>query len=253
MSISCYQSRVSKSPERIPRPQNTWILFLNDHRDAATGDRVQAKIKACAVMWNKLKARNDPMVKRYKELAKAAKEAHRLKYPDYKFRPRKKGARGSHKIEHEQEHADPLPTPFANPIPGYLYCDAQDAPPLMSLPFPILPQPVTVYKTYYPYAASTGAMPSVFESPSPEKYGSPTPSSENYDNNGLIADKQAQGFQYNNPVTHSFEAMDPLMSDMTIISDGEVNATDEYTMIDPSLLLLEKLLPPAASSLRGSA
>lgn len=86
-------SKLPKSKTHTPRPSNSFILYRKDkHIDIMArlknenGVNNNVVSKVVAEMWRN----EDVEVKaHYAEMAEEAKRAHSLKYPDYKYRPRK--------------------------------------------------------------------------------------------------------------------------------------------------------------------
>ncbi|KAI0044992.1 HMG-box, partial [Auriscalpium vulgare] len=87
-------ARTLKAEEKPPRPRNAWILYRSDMvknlPDLEPGQpkRPQADAsKAIAVMW---KGETAEIRAEYQRQAEREKEEHAIKYPGYRFLPRKK-------------------------------------------------------------------------------------------------------------------------------------------------------------------
>jgi len=73
----------------IPRPPNAFILFRVEHQPIVRHQNPTATVQQISVLLGKLWREQSPEVRRkYAEMAIIAKEDHKRKYPDYKFRPR---------------------------------------------------------------------------------------------------------------------------------------------------------------------
>src|SRR6266542_1394420 len=88
-----FRKNKTKSDDKIPRPQNAWVLFRKDYE---ANQRVSFPDKALKMknvstdageVWRKQSTK----VKRYFEmLARLAHEQHKKLYPNYKYTPKKK-------------------------------------------------------------------------------------------------------------------------------------------------------------------
>jgi len=80
-----------RDPDHTKRPLNTFMLFAKIQRESITSNITcnHSEIsKALGKLWQELsKEEKDPFIRGAKTLV----ELHRLEYPDYKYRPRKKG------------------------------------------------------------------------------------------------------------------------------------------------------------------
>jgi len=80
-----------RNPDHTKRPLNAFMLFAKIQRDSITANfscNHSEISKALGKLWQELsKEEKDPFIRGGKTLV----ELHRLEYPDYKYRPRKKG------------------------------------------------------------------------------------------------------------------------------------------------------------------
>ncbi|KAJ7635269.1 hypothetical protein FB45DRAFT_1002610 [Roridomyces roridus] len=119
-------SAVSKTP---PRPMNCFFLFRRDFalRQKNAGRRCTDTSKEASAAWEALPSAEKQV---YREMAARVDEAHKINYPDYKYRPRTKeakaeataaratksnGASGSGSTKHHKTKTSPqldaVPTP----------------------------------------------------------------------------------------------------------------------------------------------
>ncbi|CAI2170239.1 10288_t:CDS:1 [Funneliformis geosporum] len=83
----------NKSKDKIPRPQNAWVLFRKDYE---ANQRMRfpdksLKMKNVSTDAGKVWRKQSPKVKRYFEiLSRLAHDQHKILYPDYKYTPKKK-------------------------------------------------------------------------------------------------------------------------------------------------------------------
>ncbi|KAF9127671.1 Casanova [Mortierella sp. GBA39] len=81
-------SSPSASPERIPRPPNSFIIYRREHAIKYPG-LVAADLSAkIAHAWRN---ESPEVLEQYAELAELAKLKHKLQFPDWKFTPAKRG------------------------------------------------------------------------------------------------------------------------------------------------------------------
>ncbi|KAF9542037.1 hypothetical protein EC957_002399 [Mortierella hygrophila] len=81
-------SSPSASPEKIPRPPNSFIIYRREHAIKYPG-LVAADLSAkIAHAWRN---ESPEVLEQYAELAKLAKLKHKLQFPDWKFTPAKRG------------------------------------------------------------------------------------------------------------------------------------------------------------------
>ncbi|CAB4391718.1 unnamed protein product [Rhizophagus irregularis] len=81
-----------KSEGKIPRPLNSWLIFLKDFTaKIKTESNVKLCIKDISSMASKSWSNQPPQVKQFFEiLGVSAKQVHTLIFPGYKFRPERK-------------------------------------------------------------------------------------------------------------------------------------------------------------------
>ncbi|KAF8941838.1 Casanova [Haplosporangium gracile] len=74
--------------KKIPRPPNSFLIYRREHAVHYPGLVATALSAKLAISW-----RNETPERRkyYADLAKKAEKEHKLKYPDYKFTPAKRG------------------------------------------------------------------------------------------------------------------------------------------------------------------
>ncbi|CAG8439089.1 9262_t:CDS:1 [Funneliformis caledonium] len=83
----------NKSKDKIPRPQNAWVLFRKDYE---ANQRMRfpdkaLKMKNVSIDAGKMWRKQPVKVKRYFEiLSRLAHDQHKRLYPDYKYTPKKK-------------------------------------------------------------------------------------------------------------------------------------------------------------------
>ncbi|PKK76208.1 hypothetical protein RhiirC2_645189, partial [Rhizophagus irregularis] len=80
------------SEGKIPRPLNSWLIFLKDFTaKIKTESNVKLCIKDISSMASKSWSNQPPQVKQFFEiLGVSAKQVHTLIFPGYKFRPERK-------------------------------------------------------------------------------------------------------------------------------------------------------------------
>ncbi|KAH7098779.1 hypothetical protein BKA62DRAFT_584415, partial [Auriculariales sp. MPI-PUGE-AT-0066] len=77
----------------VPRPANAFILFRADVNDKAkaSGESHQKAVSGAARdLWNEHKAAEDDTYWLWKANAEEEKRLHALRYPNYKYQPRKR-------------------------------------------------------------------------------------------------------------------------------------------------------------------
>ncbi|KAF4616942.1 hypothetical protein D9613_008952 [Agrocybe pediades] len=113
MSMSS-TSTTAQSQEHIPRPPNCWLLYLSDksREEQYAGLGGKQMTPAIGKRWRK---ESKEVKKVYKRLAEEAKAQHKLRYPDWSFKPAK-SKKSSSKKGKKKSKRSPTPPPSPHPL-----------------------------------------------------------------------------------------------------------------------------------------
>ncbi|CAG8624435.1 17426_t:CDS:1 [Acaulospora morrowiae] len=156
--LSAYRKRMADK-NYIPRPKNCFMAYREHIKERFLAENPGMNNKVVSVlaanMWN-----NEPEdVKEYwRERAKQLKLEHKLKYPDYKFKPQKKkqnlktpgGAKAAAKVNGRKKNDSKII--FADE----LLCDSDDGKPVYSLNLEGSDEQEEVYLTHFQKKAIFG-------------------------------------------------------------------------------------------------